>query len=128
MVRVHPDPPLVPALRARRYGDATGFGGVAQLGEHLLCKQGVIGSIPFTSTIAFVRGLKSGYRALILNAVPKVASARRAGHFRFEHSNDRLFFNNLVVVDMLFLCRNNNVIASNKCLSKFSSGTERRRI
>ena len=26
------------------------FGGVAQLGEHLLCKQGVIGSIPFTST------------------------------------------------------------------------------
>ena len=26
-------------------------GGVAQLGEHLLCKQGVIGSIPFTSTI-----------------------------------------------------------------------------
>ena len=29
------------------------FGGVAQLGEHLLCKQGVIGSIPFTSTIPF---------------------------------------------------------------------------
>ena len=26
------------------------FGGVAQLGEHLLCKQGVIGSIPFIST------------------------------------------------------------------------------
>ena len=25
-------------------------GGVAQLGEHLLCKQGVIGSNPFTST------------------------------------------------------------------------------
>ena len=25
-------------------------GGLAQLGEHLLCKQGVIGSIPFTST------------------------------------------------------------------------------
>ena len=25
-------------------------GGVAQMGEHLLCKQGVIGSIPFTST------------------------------------------------------------------------------
>jgi hypothetical protein len=29
---------------------AMSFGGVAQLGEHLLCKQGVIGSIPFTST------------------------------------------------------------------------------
>ena len=28
------------------------YGGVAQLGEHLLCKQGVIGSIPFISTKA----------------------------------------------------------------------------
>jgi hypothetical protein len=27
------------------------FGGVAQLGEHLLCTQEVIGSSPFTSTI-----------------------------------------------------------------------------
>ena len=27
------------------------YGGVAQLGEHLLCKQGVIGSIPFISTM-----------------------------------------------------------------------------
>jgi hypothetical protein len=26
------------------------FGGVAQLGERLLCKQEAIGSIPFTST------------------------------------------------------------------------------
>ncbi len=26
------------------------FGGIAQLVEHLLCKQGVIGSSPFTST------------------------------------------------------------------------------
>ena len=25
------------------------FGGIAQLGEHLLCKQEVIGSIPFAS-------------------------------------------------------------------------------
>ena len=38
MVQLQPDPP----------GNT---GGVAQLGEHLLCKQGVIGSIPFTSTI-----------------------------------------------------------------------------
>jgi hypothetical protein len=28
------------------------FGGVAQLGERLLCKQEVIGSIPFASTIS----------------------------------------------------------------------------
>jgi hypothetical protein len=27
------------------------FGDVAQLGEHLLCKQGVVGSIPIVSTI-----------------------------------------------------------------------------
>jgi hypothetical protein len=27
-------------------------GAVAQLGEHLLCKQGVNGSIPFSSTIS----------------------------------------------------------------------------
>jgi len=37
MVRTHPDPPQF-------------IGGVAQLGERLLCKQEVIGSIPFTST------------------------------------------------------------------------------
>ena len=29
-------------------------GGLAQLGEHLLCKQGVVGSIPSTSTIITV--------------------------------------------------------------------------
>ena len=28
------------------------YGGIAQLGEHLLCKQGVNGSIPFISTKA----------------------------------------------------------------------------
>ena len=28
-------------------------GGIAQLGEHLLCKQGVNGSIPFISTRVF---------------------------------------------------------------------------
>ena len=27
-----------------------GTGGLAQLGEHLLCKQGVVGSIPSSST------------------------------------------------------------------------------
>ena len=38
MVRIHPDPP------------GSGSGAVAQLGEHLLCKQGVVGSIPISST------------------------------------------------------------------------------
>jgi hypothetical protein len=32
------------------------FGGVAQLGEHLLCKQGVVGSIPIVSTIVHGHG------------------------------------------------------------------------
>ncbi len=32
-------------------GKSTIVGAVAQLGEHLLCKQGVNGSIPFSSTI-----------------------------------------------------------------------------
>jgi hypothetical protein len=36
VVRVLPDPPLT--------------GAIAQLGEHLLCKQGVVGSIPTGST------------------------------------------------------------------------------
>jgi hypothetical protein len=31
-------------------GDEGNSGGVAQLGEHLLCKQGVTGSIPVVST------------------------------------------------------------------------------
>jgi hypothetical protein len=48
MVRTHPDPP------APRRGDETQpkfeDGGLAQLGEHLLCKQGVVGSIPSSST------------------------------------------------------------------------------
>ena len=39
MVRIHPDPPV-----------ECHPGAVAQLGERLLCKQEVIGSIPFSST------------------------------------------------------------------------------
>ena len=44
MVRVHLGPPLSSDTHLQN-------GGVAQLGEHLPCTQGVIGSIPFTSTI-----------------------------------------------------------------------------
>ena len=69
MVRIHPDPPLTSRMvasqsrragfactrntytrvRAPKNGEARGA--VAQLGEHLLCKQGVVGSIPSSSTI-----------------------------------------------------------------------------
>ena len=40
-------------LKARRKKDSefSKSGGIAQLGEHLLCKQGVIGSSPIISTI-----------------------------------------------------------------------------
>ncbi len=51
-VQILPGPPklprTVPGLGAFWVGWWIG-GGVAQLGEHLLCKQGVIGSNPFTS-------------------------------------------------------------------------------
>ena len=36
------------------------YGGIAQLGEHLLCKQGVNGSIPFISTTFFLLKKKEG--------------------------------------------------------------------
>ena len=43
------------AAKARRMAALVALappgGGLAQLGEHLLCKQGVIGSIPIVSTI-----------------------------------------------------------------------------
>ena len=39
-----------PMLATSLFSRHTGHGGVAQLGERLLCKQEVIGSIPFTST------------------------------------------------------------------------------
>ena len=42
------------AATAARAIPRSGSGGVAQLGERLLCKQEVIGSIPFTSTNASV--------------------------------------------------------------------------
>ena len=43
MVRIHPDPPT-----DTRPGEKAGA--IAQLGERLLCKQEVIGSIPIGST------------------------------------------------------------------------------
>jgi hypothetical protein len=46
-VRVLPDPP-------RDFGTLRAdHGAIAQLGEHLLCKQGVVGSIPTGSTKLF---------------------------------------------------------------------------
>ena len=56
MVRIHPDPPLIlrwltgETLEMKADHDLCMTGGLAQLGEHLLCKQGVVGSIPSSST------------------------------------------------------------------------------
>ena len=56
MVRIHPDPPTNRAELGRIacvlsiLYDRRTKGAVAQLGERLLCKQEVIGSIPFSST------------------------------------------------------------------------------
>ena len=52
MVRFQLDPPV------RFYR----CGGLAQLGEHLLCKQGVVGSIPSSSTTAFACKSKGAAR------------------------------------------------------------------
>ena len=62
-------------------------GGVAQLGEHLLCKQGVIGSIPFTST-----NFGGPVRAPMKNEAQAACSA--CG-LPFTLRVIRLFFNNL---------------------------------
>jgi hypothetical protein len=57
LVRVQPDPPTYFIKHSREsivgYGCVKSDGGLAQLGEHLLCKQGVVGSIPSSSTKEF---------------------------------------------------------------------------
>ena len=57
-VQVLPGPPYFPRYTNRLF--PSGEGGVAQLGERLLCKQEVIGSIPFTSTILEIGGMRRG--------------------------------------------------------------------
>ena len=54
MVRAQLDPPIFRGKKCVRRECARyawmRIGGLAQLGEHLLCKQGVVGSIPSSST------------------------------------------------------------------------------
>ena len=49
-VQIFPGPPTLRARARNRCGRIAHDGAVAQLGERLLCKQEVIGSIPFGST------------------------------------------------------------------------------
>jgi hypothetical protein len=62
MVRTHPDPPTS--------SQALQLGAIAQLGERLLCKQEVIGSIPIGST-SFPEGIAKpcGAVAAVLRCV-----------------------------------------------------------
>ena len=77
-VQILPGPPFF----FRRYARAADQGAVAQLGEHLLCKQGVVGSNPISSTSA---GLHTAERTKIANRFRHVPRrARRVRGFRFE--------------------------------------------
>src|SRR5215472_2170238 len=88
MVRIHPDPP-------------TNAGAVAQLGEHLLCKQGVVGSIPSSSTNVRSRSRRFGdTRRRHQN--PE-ANGARAFCLWFREMRYRLFFNNAEEVKQILL-------------------------
>jgi hypothetical protein len=54
MVQIHPDPPLTDW--AWGAGEERIEGAIAQLGERLLCKQEVTGSIPVGSTSVLAEG------------------------------------------------------------------------
>ena len=66
-------------------------GGLAQLGEHLLCKQGVVGSIPTSSTTTLQRLI--GCQHCCPRHKPKrLSSYRRAA--LVCHASGKLLFNN----------------------------------
>ena len=52
--------------------DETGFGGIAQLEEHLLCKQGVSGSSPLTSTTAALE-IKGSDDELLISGTDRIS-------------------------------------------------------
>ena len=88
MVRIHPDPP-------------TNAGAVAQLGEHLLCKQGVVGSIPSSSTNVPSRPRRqcNGCR----RHSNSEANSACALCLWFRETRYRLFFNNEEEVKRILL-------------------------
>jgi hypothetical protein len=83
LVQIQPDPP------GSRFTTRDRDGAVAQLGEHLLCKQGVVGSIPISSTTSEIRSQGTGNSSCALTS----------GFWSFEVS--RLFFNKLEEVKRL---------------------------
>jgi hypothetical protein len=74
VVRVYPDPPLS-ALQEEQEVK----GAIAQLGEHLLCKQGVVGSIPTGST-----SKKAESKAVHYDFILMILVLRFTFNFRFR--------------------------------------------
>ena len=69
---------------------AWSYGALAQLGEHLLCKQGVIGSIPIGSTSFSVQ---ENMRGMFSRKTPKRKRGRRqdAADKHFSRDEDKSF-------------------------------------
>ena len=61
--------PHISSVQFHRLWNAP-HGALAQLGEHLLCKQGVIGSIPIRSTTSFAPQMMECAAAIACNRVP----------------------------------------------------------
>ena len=61
-VQILPGPPMLLICQTLDLPN-TGFGGVAQLGEHLLCKEGVVGSSPITSTTSVLELMGPQFKA-----------------------------------------------------------------
>ncbi len=62
---------------------ATAIGALAQLGERLLCKHQVIGSIPISSTTSKLRSSENGQRCI---ARPQGAALLRLTGTRARHA------------------------------------------
>ena len=97
MVRIHPDPPTSEPRACTKSG-----GAIAQLGERLLCKQEVIGSIPIGSTSTMVAKHRQNQTVVAKHRQKNEESGiSRASHrvidqcFFETRSIDRLLFNNL---------------------------------
>ena len=63
-----PGPVEHSTLTIQHSSEAGPDGAVAQLGEHLLCKQGVVGSIPISST-RLMRGLRLSRNGICVRQV-----------------------------------------------------------
>ena len=74
LVRNQPDPP---SAAGQDKDDNAIPGGLAQLGEHLLCKQGVVGSIPSSSTNNLTRKLIT-IKKLLVCAINTKAALQKA--------------------------------------------------